>query len=529
MSLCINTSGNNISDDIFTPYEKSHPLTIDNFSSMENGAYWFDRLRAFENFNLYNHQNNNSVLEFDSGNVNFSSADYDIIYAGGGLSVLHGAVMSVVYGYNVCIFDRFEVGTTHRDWNISLTEIKKAVEVGLLTEDELSLIVAKHYSQGGFIKFYDKTSSVKTPALWMNDVLDIAIDANALLQIARKKIEFAGGKILNGTVFKKVISHNNGVHIIIERNGIIEKIGGRVFVDGMGINSPISKALNPSLQFTHCCPTVGTISSGFEQGNAENQVNKEVGEILVTLDDADESGRQLIWEGFPSNDDKFITYLFFYDKFNSNHDKSLLNLYEIFFRQLHTYKKPSKDFSIGRPLFGIIPSYLHKSLFQQKRISAHNILCVGDSAGLSSPLTYCGFGSFIRNIQRTTTLLHKALDSNNTDEKSLSRITAFESNVSIAANFAQFLVGNPHFPRHAVNETMNIILDILQNLPPTIGKELFQDTLSWSSYNTLMSTVPKMYPAAYKLLLRHHGINGLYWWFINFIGFSVQKWRGNVR
>ncbi len=529
MTLCINSSHDNISDDIFIPYEKSHPLTTDKFSSMENGAYWFGRLLTLENYRDNYRSSNISALDFQPSRENFSSNDYDIIYAGGGLSVLHAAVMAVVYGYNVCVFDRFEVGSTHRDWNISLSEIKRAIEVGLISEDELSLIVAKHYSQGGFIKFHDKSSSVKTSALWMNDVLDIAIDANALLMLARKKIEYSGGKILNGTVFKKAISHNNGVTIITERNGIAEKIKGRVFVDGMGVYSPVSKTLNPQFQFTHCCPTVGTISSGYEEGKAENQVNTEVGEILVTLDDADDNGRQLIWEGFPSNEGKFITYLFFYDTFNSSRDKSLLNLYEIFFRQLHTYKKPAKNFAIGRPLFGIIPSYLHKSLFQQKRISAHNIVCIGDSAGLSSPLTYCGFGSFIRNIKRTTMLLHEALESNKTDEKSLSRITAYESNVSIAANFAQFLVGNPRFPRHAVNETMNIILDILQNLPPHIGKELFQDTLSWSSYNTLMSTVPKMYPSAYKLLLRHHGINGLYWWLVNFIGFSMEKWRGNIR
>ncbi|HRK59320.1 MAG TPA: hypothetical protein PLI74_06735, partial [Candidatus Kapabacteria bacterium] len=205
------------------------------------------------------------------------------------------------------------------------------------------------------------------------------------------------------------------------------------------------------------------------------------------------------------------------------------SLYEIFFKQIHTYKKADTNFIVNRPLFGIIPSYLHKSLFQEKNIATNNILCLGDAAGLSSPLTYCGFGSFIRNLDRTTSILDHCLKLNKTDTKNLSQVTAYEANVSIAANFAQFLVGKSHFPKQAVNETMNIILDILNDLPANISAELFRDSLTWESYNTLMSTVPKKHPQAYKFLLRHHGVEGLFWWLTNFFGFSIDKLRGRVR
>ena len=39
---------------------------------------------------------------------------FDIIYAGGGLNLLHAAVMTQRYGLRVLVFDRFTVGAVHR-------------------------------------------------------------------------------------------------------------------------------------------------------------------------------------------------------------------------------------------------------------------------------------------------------------------------------------------------------------------------------------------------------------------------------
>jgi len=527
MAICISPNEESVSPDIFSPYKLTHPRTIEQFESIPNGAYWFKRLLHFEKWsNGSKHRSDNKPVSFSNKYNN--THQFDIIYGGGGLAVIHAAVMSKVYGYRVCIFDQYHVGYTHRDWNISLSEINKLVDIGLLSEQELQMIIAKHYSKGGFIKFHNESSSVKSPALWMHDVLDIAIDANTLLELCRVKLTDLGNSILDYATFKHVTSEINSVTVFLENNNVPIELTAKVFIDSMGAFSPVSRYLNPQRHLTHCCPTVGTIASHYKYGNEPDEVNPEVGEILLTLDDADASGRQLIWEGFPGKNDSFITYLFFYDEVTSSQNKSLLSLYEVFFKEIHHYKKADQNFQIERPLFGIIPSYLHKSLFQQKRISTQNIVCLGDAAGLSSPLTYCGFGSFIRNLDRTTSRLDYCISAKKTDQKNLSQVSAYESNVSIAANFAQFLVGKEHFPKNAVNETMNIILDILNDLPDTIGAELFRDTLTWKSYNTLMSTVPKKYPQAYKLLLRHHGPDGLFWWLVNFIGFSVEKIKGNV-
>src|ERR1044072_3113057 len=81
-------------------------------------------------------------------------AEYEIIYAGGVLGLLHAAVMSHRYGRNVMVFDAHEVGRTHRDWNISDDELKEFERAGLFTKEETDGAVANRY-RSGFVKFHD--------------------------------------------------------------------------------------------------------------------------------------------------------------------------------------------------------------------------------------------------------------------------------------------------------------------------------------------------------------------------------------
>lgn len=68
----------------------------------------------------------------------------------------------------------------------------------------------------------------------------------------------------------------------------------------MGSTSPIACQLNCGRPFSLVCPTVGTVARGYKQGNAPGAVDPEVGEVLVTTEDA-HNGRQLIWEAFPGD------------------------------------------------------------------------------------------------------------------------------------------------------------------------------------------------------------------------------------
>src|SRR5690349_11691216 len=77
---------------------------------------------------------------------------YDLIYAGGGLGLLHAVVMAR-YGYRVLLFDRGEVGCAHREWNISRDELRMLVDVGFCTWDELREVIMAEYDTG-VVRFY---------------------------------------------------------------------------------------------------------------------------------------------------------------------------------------------------------------------------------------------------------------------------------------------------------------------------------------------------------------------------------------
>ncbi|NTW88959.1 MAG: hypothetical protein HGB26_07535, partial [Desulfobulbaceae bacterium] len=245
------------------------------------------------------------------------SGEYDLIYAGGTLSLLHAGVMAGKYGRKVMIFDRQTPAKSTRDWNISRDELLNLSSVGLFTASEIDSVIVRRYKTG-WVEFYQPDGLQKR--LTMENVLDCAVDADKLLTLAKERVIAApGSKLLAETSFTSCYQFDD--HIIVqvadsEGKPLFYKT--RVLVDVMGILSPIAMQLNEGSPQTHVCPTVGTIASGFED------IDFDTGEILASIGPADTStkrGRQLIWEGFPAEGRKYITYLFFYDEADSPNDK----------------------------------------------------------------------------------------------------------------------------------------------------------------------------------------------------------------
>lgn len=82
-----------------------------------------------------------------------TDAEFDIVYAGGGLGLLHALAMQQG-GWRVLLFDRRVVGETHREWNISRDELGVLVRAGILTWEALKPAMAREYKRG-FIRFYN--------------------------------------------------------------------------------------------------------------------------------------------------------------------------------------------------------------------------------------------------------------------------------------------------------------------------------------------------------------------------------------
>lgn len=475
---------------------------------------------------------------------------YDLIYAGGGLGLLHAVIMAQRYGYRVLLFDRSEVGCAHREWNISREELAALVSLGFCTWEEVQPIVMNEYDTG-VVRFHAGTQLAPTE-LWMQHVLDVALDAGALLRLARQKLEAAGGIILDHRIFRQIqVTASGPVQVAVEvanDQGDVETYQGRLLLDGMGSISPLALRRFAGQPFAGVCPTVGTVVSGLQEGNAPNEHNPRIGDILLSVADA-QRGQQYMWEGFPGRDDELTVYLFYYDALNSRQAKtkhtlntngqngdhpkapyvrespSLLALFEDYFALLPTYKLPGPDFQHIKPVYGYIPG--RHSVNRQEAPLLRGILPVGDSAAQQSPLTFCGFGSHVRNLDRTTSLLDETLSQELLEPESLRMVNAYQVNVSLNWVFSRFM--QPWGALYDVNLLQNIFLGVLNDLGEDLARRFFRDQMVWSDYHQMLLGVFWRYPRIVLIAWQVLGPDGVRQWIHDYLVYSraaLVAWCG---
>jgi lycopene cyclase CruA len=515
-------------------YRRRYPLTVANFGALENREAWLDRIWELDTRWQQTLERGSGAQEAvvrgaaPAGLV--VEGEFEIIYAGGGLGLLHAAVMSCRYKRRVMVFDARQVGQAVRDWNISNDELRGLESALLFTKAEIEAAVVNRY-RSGFVKFHDKGSRVKTPPLWVDGVLDVAIEADKLLAVASAKLLASETKsaLMSGLRFVRCYVQPDGVLVEVEDTRARKRslFKARLFVDGTSENSPVSRQLNDAHSMTHIRPTVGTVARGFARGTAPDQVDFSVGEILVSKEDARDH-RQLIWKGFSGNParDEFTTHLFFYDAVDSPADKSLLALFERYFEQLPGYKRTNAQWRVVKPVFGYAPAFQGRGLREQRRRTAEDrVLLVGDAAGQSSPLTFNGFGSHVRNLQAQTHLTELALKADLLDAASLSEINAREPRVAELSSFAEFLRPTPRSAPSTVNETLNAVMAALHSLDERVRHELFQDRMSFNALKRLLSRTAKLYPRIFQRAREHLGARGAFWWLTSIAAAAFSERR----
>jgi lycopene cyclase CruA len=503
-------------------FRRRYPLTVASFGALENREAWLEgiwELDALWQQTLERGSKAQEAIVRGAPPSGLSiEGEFEIIYAGAGLGLLHAAVMSCRYKRRVMVFDSRRVGESARDWNISNDELRGLESAQLFTRDEIEAAVVNRY-RSGFVKFHDKGSRVKTPPLWVDGVLDVAIEANKLLTAAATKLEASetGSALMNNLRFVRCYVQPERVLVEVEdtRTGKRSLFKARLFVDATDENSPVSRQLNDARSMTHICPTVGTVARGFARGNEPDQVDFTVGEILVSREDARDH-RQLIWKGFAGSPlrDEFTTHLFFYDAVDSPADKSLLALFERYFEQLPGYKRTGAQWRVIKPVFGYAPAFQRRGLREGRRRSTaeDRVLLVGEACGQSSPLTFNGFGSHVRNLQSQTHLTELALKADLLDASSLSEINSREPRVAELASFAEFLRPTPKSAPSTVNETLNAVMAALHSLDEPVRRELFQDRMSFGALKRLLSRTAKLYPRIFQRVREHLGARGTFWW-----------------
>jgi lycopene cyclase CruA len=509
---------------IFTALAPYYPTTVKYFQKMPNGeadlnrVYWWEK-RWREG--VKNPQQPKQVL-YRTETSSTAAPEYDLIYIGGALGIVHAAVMAKL-GYKVLLIERLPFGRMNRVWNISRDEFQRLIDLKLFTPAEFESIIAREYVDG-FSKFFDAYNPPNCQAAVLSTpkVLNICLDEEALLRVCGDKFRQAGGEIWDETEFIRADVSATETTISCQHlpTGKQRSVSGRLLVDAMGTASPIAWQLNGVHTFDSVCPTVGAaIASGFEP----EVWDAKYGDVLYSHGDISR-GRQLIWELFPGAGSELTVYLFHYHQVNAENPGSLLEMYEDFFTILPEYRRCDMDKLVWRkPTFGYIPGQF--TVTSTDRVVAFDrLIAIGDAASLQSPLIFTGFGSLVRNLPRLTDLLDTALKHDLLDPDSLSRIRAYQSNVAVTWLFSKGMMvpTGMQLPPARINSTLNTFFGLLATEPPAVADTFIKDRTNWITFNRLALVAAKQNPALLWWIWQIAGAKDLFRWLGSYLVFTLN-------
>jgi lycopene cyclase CruA len=509
------------SQSIFTELAATHPTTVKYFQQMPNGeadlqrVYWWEK-RWRES--VANPQQPSQVVFPVKGG---SEPEFDLIYLGGALGVIHAAVMAQL-GYRVLLIERLPFGRMNREWNISRDEFQSLIDLGLFTIAEFESVIAREYIDG-FSKFFDANNPphLQSAVLHTPKVLNICIDAEKLLRLCGDKLLAAGGKIWDRTEFQRVEVGDKSVTVKAKSlvDNTDQEAVGRLVMDAMGTASPIAWQLNGKRTFDSVCPTVGAVIS---KGFAPEVWDAKYGDVLFSHGDISR-GRQLIWELFPGAGEEITVYLFHYHQVNAENPGSLLDMYEDFFTILPEYRRCDLDaLEWRKPTFGYIPGHFTTSS-SDRRIAFDRVLAIGDAASLQSPLIFTGFGSLVRNMPRLTHLLSTALEHDLLKAQDLNRVCAYQSNVAVTWMFSKGMMvpTGRQLPPARVNTMLNTFFGLLANEPPAVADMFIKDRTDWLSFNRLALKAASQNPALLLWIWQMAGTKDLLRWLVSYFSFTM--------
>ena len=518
---------------IFDELKADYPQTVHFFQKMSNGEYDLNRVYWWEKRwreSVNRPQQPKEVIfkpDISSNNVrpDDTQLDFDLIYIGGALGVIHAAVMALK-GYKVLLVERLPFGRMNREWNISRDEFQSLINLGLFTPAEFETVIAAEYVDG-FSKFFDAYNPphLKAKVLHTPKVLNVAIDAEKLLRFCGDKLLKSGGEIWDETEF--IRANVSPTEITVELTHLPTKTSkqtsARLLIDAMGTASPIAWQLNGGRTFDSVCPTVGAV---IESGFAPEVWDEDYGDVLNSHGDISR-GRQLIWELFPAGNGELTFYLFHYHQVHPDNPGSLLEMYEDFFTILPEYRRCDMEKLVWKkPTFGYIPGHFSTS-GSDRTVAFDRLLAIGDAASLQSPLIFTGFGSLVRNLERLTTLLDTALRHDLLSAQHLDRVRAYQSNIAVTWLFSKGMMvpTGKILPPQRINSMLNTFFGLLAEEPPEVADTFIKDRTDWLTFTRLALIAARKNPALLVWIFQMAGTRDMLRWLGSYWSFNLDALR----
>ncbi len=424
--------------------------------------------------------------------------DWDVIICGGTLGILIGTALQK-RGWRVALIERGILRGREQEWNISRKELEVFLELELLSEAELEQVIASVYNPA-------RISFFQGPDFWIRDVLNIGVDPVFLLDTLKSKFLETGGKLLEKTSFEGATVHPDGV--------FVKAAGGlktRLLIDAMGHFSPIVQQARQGEKPEGVCLVVGSCAQGFPKN--------ETGDLIVSFTPI-QNQCQYFWEAFPARDGR-TTYLFTYVDAHPQRP-SLEFLFEEYLRLLPEYQGVElSQINFQRVLFGFFPAYRDSP----SRLPWSRILPVGDSAGSQSPVSFGGFGSMVRHLNRRSEGIQEALECDALSQNALAQLQPYQPNIAVTWLFQRAMsVGiDQQLPPNQINQLLTGVFQAMEQLGDDVLRPFLQDVVQFSglSKTLLLTSVSK--PGLVLPVIPQVGVTTLFDWLIHYINLGIYS------
>ncbi|XP_018678298.2 uncharacterized protein LOC135618652 isoform X2 [Musa acuminata AAA Group] len=430
-----------------------------------------------------------------------AGCSFDVLICGGTLGMFIATAL-VTRGLHVAIIERNLIKGREQEWNISRKELLELVEVGILTKEEIEHIIAVKFNPNrcGFEKKGD---------IWVEDILNLGVSPANLVETVKRRFISLGGKVFEAKVVSSIHIYDDAA-IVQLTNG--ESLSSHLIIDSMGNFSPIVKQIRSCRKPDGVCLVVGSCSRGFSENTSSDIIFSS-----SSVKKVQETPLQYFWEAFPAGTGPTdrTTYMFTYVEAKPGSPK-LEHLLEDYWDLLPSYQGvPLEELEILRVIFGIFPTYRDSPL----PAAFDRILQVGDASGIQSPVSFGGFGSMTRHLNRLSTGIYEAVKGNFIDAYSLSLINPYMPNLSASWLFQRAMSARVHTEVSStfINELLYFNFQAMQKLGNTVIRPFLQDVIQFEPLvRTLVSVMinqPQILPSIFKQV----GLHVILDWSVHFV------------
>lgn len=435
------------------------------------------------------------------------AVDWDVVVSGGTLGILIGCALAQL-GWRVALIERGILRGREQEWNISRKELEVFLELNLLSAAELEQAIATQYNPA-------RVNFLNSPAIWVQDVLNIGVDPVFLLETLKSRFLGAGGCLCENTPFERAVVHPDGV--MVEAG---DQFKTRLLLDAMGYFSPIIQQARQGHKPDGMCLVVGSCAQGFPKNDS--------GDLLVSFTPLQKQC-QYFWEAFPARDGR-TTYLFTY--MDAHRERlSLEALFEDYLHLMPEYQGVKlSQLRLQRALFGFFPSYR-----QPLRVPWSRILPVGDSSGNQSPLSFGGFGAMVRHLKRLTNGIHEALSADQLSSPALALLQPYQPNLAVTWLFQKAMSAgvDQKVAPEQINQLLSVVFLEMSQLGDSVLKPFLQDVVQFPALTQTLWKTASAHPQLIAKVIPQVGLATLLDWTVHYFNLgcysALSRWEQTLQ